>query len=179
MNNLMIKSLKFFFFGITPFFLIASGSNVDTKNIDIECGEYNFEISGLVDYKSIGEAFFRTILEEDVLGNHDKSYGLSFKSEANLETELIEFIISPNSIGVDGILSGTYKIKNINQLIHHFDGVYGFADLKGFSELPFFVSKGSITIDDNFNEGIAGSLNVILENANNESLHIKGFFNAN
>ena len=175
MIQLISKSLRIFLLGITPLFLIASGSKTEEAYLDLQAGVYQFEFSGLVDQKSTGEAYFKNIVETDLVGKKVNSFELSFRSKDNSD---IEFIISSRSIGLNGIISGVYKIKNLDQLIHRFNGVYGFADISEFSELPFFVKTGSITIDETLAEGIVGSLEVKFENANKELLYVNGFFNA-
>ena len=175
MIQLINKSLRILFFGVTPLFLIASGSKTEKIYPNLKSGVYQFELSGLVNQNIIGEASFKNVIETDLLGKEVNSLELSFISKDNSH---IEFIICPKSIGLNGIKSGVYKIKNLNQLIHRFNGVYGFADMSELSELPFFVKTGSITVDNNLGEVIVGSLEVKLENANKEPLYINGFFNA-
>jgi len=178
MIHLIGKSLRMVFFGIIPLLLIGSGANTDSAYTKLENGVYQFKFSGLVNYSCTGMASFQNKVKKDVLGNNIISLELSFKSRCNSDLELIEFIISPKSIGANGISAGIYKIKNLEQLINRFNGIYGFADLRSLNELPFFVKNGSITVNEIKADRVVGSLKIRFENADEESLYIQGSFNA-
>lgn len=179
MIKLIAKSLRIFLFGIIPLFLITGGSSADKAYANLESGIFQFKLSGSVDYSSSGSASFRNMVEKDVTGHRVNSIKLSFNAKGKDDLELIEFIISLNKSGDKGITAGNYKITNKNLLANGSPGMYGYADLGGSNELPFFVKNGCITVIESKVDGVVGNLEVLFENADQESLHVKGFFNAN
>lgn len=167
------------FFGITPLLLIASGAKNYSNDVSLTEGTFQFEFSGVLNEMRVGSAAFtmNTVIDEH--GKDVKSLALTFTSKNQCGKELIEFIISPNAGVNSESTKGVYKIKNLNQFMHGLNGVYGYADINEWSELPFFVKNGSISINANKEEAVIGSLEVNYENAAKEALFIRGSFNAN
>ena len=173
MIQTVIKSLRILVFGITPLFLIASVSKEHENVKTLEKGTYECEVSGVINGKVNGLAFFKIVEQHHDSGEISQKLELSFKTEEFEENTLIQFELSnkPERKGV-------YKIKNLERLFNGLDGVYGYADLGKQSELPYFASEGSITILENDSNVLRGNLDVRFRNADNEALTLKGFFNA-
>lgn len=167
------KSLKLFFFGFIPLFLFSSGSKATVDYPALKSGSCQFNVTGKYNLKIEGVATFQYSAEEDELGNRRNKLMLNFVPNGNAEVQTIEFVIAQNEM-----LTGFYRIKTLNGLINGFDGVYGFADMDGPNELPFFIKTGGVRIIKNYNDAIDGSLEVQFKNANGESLNIKGSFSA-
>jgi hypothetical protein len=165
------KSTKLFFFGFIPFFLFYSGSKPTVDYPALKSGSFQFSVTGKYNLKIKGVATFQYGAEEDELGNRRNKLMLNFVPNGNAEVQTIEFVIAQNEM-----LTGYYRIKTLNGLINGFDGVYGFADIDGLNELPFFIKTGGVRIIKNYNDAIDGSLEVQFKNANEESLNIKGSF---
>ncbi len=73
--------------------------------------------------------------------------------------------------------NGRHEISgNIEGFLNYFDGVFGFANLNEFGELPFFAKNGAVTIDNIEDKILKGSINVVFENINEESVAIAGNF---
>ncbi|WP_405411226.1 hypothetical protein [Maribacter sp. Asnod1-A12] len=172
------KSLKVMCFGIVPFILLSSGSKGDLINQNLEKGTCSFNIVGISNFHIDGAATFQSKTEKDKFGNTIETFSLSFIAQEGTQHQVIEFIIASESNGSDDVLIGVHKIKNVDRLINSFNGVYGFADLGGESELPFFIKSGDIIITESFSNNVDGKLEVQLVNANGDSLKVKGFFNA-
>ncbi len=178
MFQIASKSLRLFIFGVIPLFLPASGS---TEYIDrplLEKGTYQFEVSGKITQNLHGMASFQPIAQEDGQGEFYNGLKLNFESNSDSDKHIIAFAVSQKS-GENNFLTGIYKIKNVEQLFHSFEGVYGFVDLGRQNELPFFVNEGNIAILEKSYDGLVGSLEVKFKNADGEILNVKGFFNAN
>ncbi|WP_419213380.1 hypothetical protein ACNR9Q_04310 [Maribacter sp. X9] len=173
MIQTVVKSLRVFVFGIIPLFLIASVSKDHESGKTLEKGTYECEASGAINGKVNGFAFFKIVKQHHDSGQISQRLELSFKTEEIGKNALIQFELTnkPDSKGV-------YKIKNLERLFHGLEGVYGYADLGKQNELPFFASRGSITILENGSDILVGNLEVGFKNANNETLNLKGFFNA-
>lgn len=72
---------------------------------------------------------------------------------------------------------GTYVItENVKGLFRDFDGVFGFADLDHFGEMPFFSKEGKITIVEADDELLLGSLKMELGNTQGQLIEIEGNF---
>jgi hypothetical protein len=178
MNPIVGKSLKLFFFGFIPLFLLSSGSTPMVDYPALKSGWCQFNVTGKYNLKIEGAATFQNSVEEDEWGKSRNKLTLNFVPNGNAKVQTIEFIIASNKIAQNKMITGFYKIKTLNGLINGFDGVYGFADVNGSNELPFFIKTGSVTILKNHDNAIDGGLEVQFKNANGESLNIKGSFNA-
>lgn len=172
------KFLKIFFFGIIPFLLLSGGSKGDLESVKVEKGTCSFNIESELSFHLNGKATFSNKIEQDKLGNTIDNLLLSFTSVNGGEKQTLEFIIASRTKVNHGIPVGVYKVKNLDRLLNKFDGVYGFADFGGISELPFFIRSGDVTIIESFSNNVNGKLEVQLENANGESLNVQGSFNA-
>jgi hypothetical protein len=177
MVQLIGKSLKVFLFGIIPLFMVSSGPKLD--NVIVDCGTYEFIVSGKYNQRITGLATFSSKLEEDTFGNLINSLELNFESNDNGNIKTIEFIIANALDYNDIVTTGSYEIEQLDRLINEFNGVYGVVDIGGSDELPFFSNEGSIVIVESFANSVLGNIEVQLKNAGNESLSIKGTFNAN
>ena len=167
------KSLKLFFFGFIPLFLLSSGSKPTVDYSALKSGSCKFNVTGKYNLSIEGVATFQNSVDEDELGNRRNKLMLNFVPNGNVEVQTIEFVIAQNEM-----LTGFYRIKTLNGFINGFDGVYGFADIAGANELPFFIKTGGVRIHKSYDDAIDGSLEVQFKNANGESLNIKGSFSA-
>ncbi|VXB57713.1 hypothetical protein [Maribacter litoralis] len=172
------KSLKLICFGIVPFMLLASGAKSEIGNASLENGTCSFNIGGSSSFHIDGSASFKRITELDKFGNKADKLVLSFTDCDAGKKHNLEFIIASDYKKTKGVPTGKHKIKNIHCLINSFNGVYGFADLKEVSELPFFIKSGDIIITESISNKVDGKLEVQLENANGESLKVQGVFKA-
>jgi hypothetical protein len=170
------KFLKIFFFGIVPFILLAGGSKGDVDRFKVESGTYSFSFNGELSFRLEGVATFENRIEVDKFGDTINKLLLRFTSIDDLEMQKLEFIIASNTKKHHGVSVGVHKIKNLDCLFNSFNGVYGFADLGSVSELPFFIKSGDINITESYSNHVDGKLQVQLENANGESLNVKGPF---
>ena len=178
MISIVGKSLKLFLFGFIPLFLLSSGSTPNVVYPALKSGSCQFNVTGKYNLKIEGVANFHNNVEEDEWGNSRNKLLLNFVPNCNADVQTIEFVIASNKIDQNELLTGYYRIKTLNGLINGFDGVYGFADINGPNELPFFIKTGGIRILKNHEDAINGSLEVQFENAYGESLNIKGSFSA-
>ena len=172
------KSVKVFCFGVIPFVLVSGGSKSVSDNSSLELGTCSFNVDGNLSFHIDGGAIFENSTEEDKHGNKVDKLVLNFTTCGANQIQQLEFVIANNKIEQGGVQSGIYKIKKLDHLINSFRGVYGFADLATVSELPYFVKSGDITITENYADNVGGKLEVQLENANGESLNVKGSFSA-
>ena len=172
------KFLKIFFFGIVPFILLSGGTKSDFESTRVEKGTCSFNIDGELSFHLNGIATFTKEIEEDKFGNTIDKLLLNFSSGNDRKKQTLEFIIASNTKMSHDVPVGVHKIKNLDRLLNKFNGVYGFADLGGISELPFFIKSGDITITESFSNKVNGKLEVQLKNADGESLNVEGFFNA-
>tara|TARA_R110002051_G_C8698331_1_gene494017 strand:+ start:648 stop:1196 length:549 start_codon:yes stop_codon:yes gene_type:complete len=172
------KSLKLFFFGFIPLFLLSSGSKPTLEYPALKSGSCNFNVTGKYNFKIEGIASFENNIQLDERGNNHNELILNFVTNNNDKVQTIGFVIASNKIAQKKTFTGFYRIKTLNGLINGFDGVYGFADVNGLNELPFFIKTGGIIIIKNHEDTIDGNLEVQFKNANGESLNIKGSFSA-
>ena len=169
------KSLRLIFFGFIPLFLLSNSSPTVVYPA-IKSGSCKFNVTGKYNLKIEGVASFQNMIEEREWGSDYNKLILNFVSNGNAEIQTIEFVIASNRITKSKKVSGYYGIKTLNGLIDGFEGVYGFADINRFNDLPFFIKTGGIRIFKNNDDTIDGSLEVQFKNANGESLNIKGSF---
>lgn len=172
------KFLKILFFGIMPFILLSGGSKVNLESSEVDKGTCSFNIDGEINFYLNGKATFTKEIEQDKFGNTIDNLLLSFTSVNGGEKQTLEFIIAYTAKVNHDMPVGVHRIKNLDRLLNKFNGVYGFADLGGISELPFFIKSGDVTISESFSNNVDGKLEVQLENANGESLNVQGSFNA-
>lgn len=72
---------------------------------------------------------------------------------------------------------GTYNItEHVDGFVKDFKGVFGFADIELFGELPFFSEEGQITICDVQNKRMSGRLQLKLSNSAGEIIEMAGSF---
>jgi len=166
------------FFGFIPLFLLTGSGKADVVESNLDNGTYHFSISGTLNSEIDGRATFQNRIEVDGFGEKVHKLFLNFGSDESKVIHTIEFIIASRKGLQRGVSKGVYKIKNLDRLINKFNGVYGIADLGGFSELPFFIKTGEINILESYSDEVDGSLEVQFINANGETLNIEGFFNA-
>ncbi|WP_394747793.1 hypothetical protein [Spongiimicrobium salis] len=130
-------------------------------------------------------------LEEDLVGDFDfetatkiandgtKFSTLVLRLENNKLDHAVEFLISKKDMEANAF-KGTYEVsENINGFLNYFDGVFGYADIDALGELPFFASKGRISIQEIDKDMLSGTLSVTLRNAKGEMINLVGSFAAN
>lgn len=172
------KSFKIVCFWFVPFILLAGGSKADFETSSLRDGTCSFDIEGKMSFHLDGIATFENSIEEDKFCNTTEKLLLRFVTCDDAQLQTLEFIIASKKKGNYGVQSGTYSVQNIDRLMKSFSGVFGFADMGGLSELPFFVKSGNIIIADSYANMIDGRLEVQLENTKGEALYINGSFNA-
>ncbi|SIQ08881.1 hypothetical protein [Maribacter ulvicola] len=172
------KPLKMFCFGFIPLILLAGASKRDFEKLRLDKGTCSFNIDGKLSFHLNGVANFQNKTEVDKFGNKTDKLLLIFNTCDDKKIQTLEFVIASKAKGSQGLPEGKYKIKNLNRLMNNFSGVYGFADLREVSELPFFIKSGDIIITESFSNKVDGKLEVQLQNAEGELLNVKGSFNA-
>ncbi|MEA1786607.1 hypothetical protein U1E44_10930 [Arenibacter sp. GZD96] len=168
---------QLFFWAIVPFIFVSGGvaTNADgpskSRYTLKATGDFSNELSGIVD--------FETFLEKGVSGAVFTTVKLNFKYPHDTQRNALEFLISKpyNEIKIS---PGSYGIaKDINGFLNCFDGAFGFANINEFGEVPFFTTKGRITLKQVSSDDLSGKIAVYLKNAAGKTIYVSGNFDAN
>ena len=155
--------------------LFLSGIKPDYAKVikDVKLvGTYSFRSTGTINSNFTGDIAFKT-------SEHNSSENESFstiKFKLVNHNHSMDFLISKKNASRK-ILPGTYKVTNDSDgFLNYFEGVFGYANIEESGEMPFFTREGEIKIKYIDNKTVYGFLKIDLDNANNESIHIKGNF---
>lgn len=178
MIQILSKSIRIFFFGIIPLIILVSGSNDEGEHPIPPQGTCQFKILGKTNLDGSGVASFRSISESKAVGIEENMLELIFEFSSGPTKKVIAFMV-PQKLGQPTVAVGKYQIKNVERLFHGVEGIYGFADFGTQSELPYFVNRGTINILKSYDNKLVGRIETEFRNADEEILHVEGFFNAN
>ena len=177
MSKFISKITKIGFWALTATFLL-SGTKPDRQKSLVSgvTYDYSLEVSGSLNRSFSGVIVFETATETTSKGVPFSTLKLKFNSSESVFSHSLEFLIAKEN--TEKILDkGRYDvIRNQNGLLNYFDGVFGFANINVLGELPFFAKSGKIQINHLDKNMIAGSLDIRLNNAVDQSIHIKGNF---
>jgi hypothetical protein len=177
MPQIVIKSLKVGLWVILSFIFTAnSTTEIITDEIPLSEGSYLLNVSGESELQLQGAINFETIVKRSSKGKEYTILKLNLTDQQNLPSHSLGFFVSQqySSAKID---NGRYKIStNIKGFFNNFDGVFGFANISQYGELPFFTKNGSISINNINEKVVEGSMNVVFENTTKKSIDIKGNF---
>jgi hypothetical protein len=161
--------------------LFLSGTKLDEKSqkSSTDIYDYSIQISGDLNGSLSGEIDFEDTIETTSKGVHFSTLKLKFNNMDETFQHSIEFLIAKENMNrLLGV--GAYKvINNKYGMLNYFDGVFGYVNIDTIGELPLFAKRGKIKIYSLSKTEILGSLDVVLNNTDGQSVHIKGNFKAN
>ena len=178
MYHYILKSLKIGFWFLLPMLFI---SNTDVEPMEVSSdfqGQYILNVRGAIHQALNGKASFETIIGSTSQGKPYSSLSLKFKNEDETQEHGIEFLITKQNRS-EKLATGKYILSQNNEgFLDSFDGVFGYANIDLFSELPFFASEGKLVITEVGKSNLKGYINVSLKNNKGEEIFVKGNFNA-
>ena len=177
MPHIVIKSLKLGLWVILAL-IFTSSSSIEEKPDKkmLAAGSYVLNIAGERQLKLEGIINFETTKKCSPKGKEYTILKLTLNDNQEVPGHSLEFFLSKQYQSMK-IGHGRHKIsENIEGFLNYFDGVFAFANMNQFGELPFFAKNGSITIDNIDDRIIKGSINVVFENPNDEIVGLNGEF---
>jgi len=177
MPHIVIKSLKLGLWVILAL-IFTSSSSIEEKPDKkmLAAGSYVPNIAGERQLKLEGIINFETTKKCSPKGKEYTILKLTLNDNQEVPGHSLEFFLSKQYQSMK-IGHGRHKIsENIEGFLNYFDGVFAFANMNQFGELPFFAKNGSITIDNIDDRIIKGSINVVFENPNDEIVGLNGEF---
>ncbi|QLG45149.1 hypothetical protein [Costertonia aggregata] len=179
MPQFFVKISKISFWVLVPLLFFSNGTlNTPVDPIDLENGSYVFTTTGDFDKKLKGDINFESKIEIDSDGTPFSTLQFNLQNKATAHGHAFGFLVSKAGTN-EGITKGTYKVaKNIDGFLNCFDGVFGFADIAGLGETPFFARNGKITISHFNDKVISGFITITLQNTNGKNITVKGNFTA-
>lgn len=177
MPHIFIKSLKVGLLVILALIFTSSNSIEEKSDKKILVGGiYMLNIAGEREIKLEGTLNFETAIERSSNGKEYSVLKLFLNDGQELPVHSLGFFLSKQYQSMK-IGDGRYEIsENIEGFLNYFDGVFGFANINEFGELPFFAKNGAVTIDNIKDKILEGSINVVFENINKESVAVTGNF---
>lgn len=141
-------------------------------------GNYAIVATGDFDVELTGGINFETALETAGDGTPFATLKLNLKGDDRESNHDLGFLISQQDRS-EPLTTGTYRVANrIEGFLNHFDGVFGFANVKKWGELPFFAQSGRISIRSLKGDYLQGSMEIVLRNANGKRINLRGNFTA-
>lgn len=177
MPHILIKSLKVGLWVILPLIFTANNSiEVDTDKKILTAGSYVLTIPGANHLKLEGVINFETAKEPTSNGEAFTILKLNLTDHQETLGHSLGFYLSTQNNSMKKQY-GQHKISgNLEGFLNNFDGVFGYANINHFGELPFFAKNGAITIDKLDDNILKGSINVVFENTNQDNFTITGNF---
>lgn len=177
MPQFIIKITKVGLLALLPLFLISNYRlEVPQGNPDELCNKYILNTTGIVNTVFEGKVRFETSIKEANNGNSTSTLALKLENIEEGHQHALEFLISQQD-SPNELPAGTYKVtKNIEGFIDSFDGIFGYANFKALEELPFFAKQGTITISGLHDDFLQGSLEITMNNADEQEITISGSF---
>ena len=171
--------LKLGLWVILPLLLISFISRgLSNKHPGVDSGTFQLNSTGAANTLLEGNSFFE---QDEVISRKGRLLSilkLNFRDNRDPRDIPIQFLISVDT-DKQKISTGKYNISRyISGFVNNFDGVFGYANLSILGEKPFFTRKGQLVITEKSQDLISGTLDVILEDLNGESLHLQGSFSA-
>lgn len=141
-------------------------------------GNYTLKATGDFNLELKGEIHFETALKISGDGTPFSILELNLENDKKESRHSMGFLISEQN-RPKGISEGIYKVpKDIDGFLNYFDGVFGFANIEGMGELPFFAQKGRITIHRIHESSLRGTIEVTMQNSNGKKVNVIGDFTA-
>ncbi|MEN8799049.1 MAG: hypothetical protein ABF293_07385 [Flavobacteriaceae bacterium] len=143
---------------------------------DPEPGHFEMVVSGTNELYLSGSVVLDTTRRVSVNGNSYPEIRLRLKGDGAAHNNFIDLFLATPELSYP-LSGGTYAVtENVKGLFRDFDGVFGFADLYQFGEIPFFSKEGKISIVEANNQLLLGSLKMELGNTLGEVIEIEGNF---
>lgn len=173
----MLTSFKKAFWVVVPVVLLTSIRCTKSTQPELfSAQEHGLRATGHLNEKFKGTMHFETTSEKLGNGNSFAVLRLMMHNESANPEYAMEFMISDQN-DLSAISAGTYGIaKDDYGLLNYVDGLFGFANIKGLGELPFFVHNGQITIIQSDSDRVKGSMHVTMENNNGQKFQLSGDF---
>lgn len=177
MPHFVIKSLKVGLWLIFPLlFTVNKNSDVRADGPILPEGTYVLKVKGECELLLHGAVNFTTVTKKTVKGKEYTAFELALKDDQMTAGHSLGFFISENlsSFKID---EGKYHVsRNIDGFLDRFSGVFGFANIDQYGELPFFTKNGSIKLNNIEENLVEGNMNVVFENHLGENLTMDGKF---
>lgn len=139
-------------------------------------GSYELLVSGSSQLHINGPVTFKTGEAVSGEGMPYPTLKLKLQNQAKSHRNFLDLYLSDPKLS-NPIEKGTYAItEQVEGFFKDFKGVFGFAEIDHFGELPYFSRKGRITIYDAEKEYLSGCLELILSNTLGEIIEVKGNF---
>lgn len=140
-----------------------------------EPGHFEMVISGTEELYLSGRVLLDTSRRATDYGNSYPEIRLRLIADGAVHNNFIDLFLATPEVSYP-LSGGTYAVtENVKGLFRDFDGVFGFADLDQFGEIPFFSKQGKISIVE-ANNLLLGSLKMELGNTLGEIIEIEGNF---
>jgi len=177
MPHIVIKSLKLGLWVILSLvFTSNTSAEIKSNEMVLSAGSYVLNVAGESEFQLQGIINFETAIKRSSKGKEYAILKLSLNDGQKLPGHSLGFFLSKQYHSTK-IGNGRHEISgNIERFLNYFDGVFGFANINEFGELPFFAKNGSITIDNLDDKKLKGSIDVVFENPNEGSFEITGNF---
>ncbi|MEK6152680.1 hypothetical protein WIW50_05450 [Flavobacteriaceae bacterium 3-367] len=141
-------------------------------------GNYSIRATGDFNVELTGGVAFEIAQETASDGTPFATLKLNLKGNDGESHHDLGFLISQQNQS-EPITAGTYRVPgSIDGFLNYFDGVFGFANVKKWGELPFFAQRGKISIRSIEADYLQGSMEIRLQNANGKTINLTGNFTA-
>ncbi len=179
MPHVVFKTVKFTLWGMLLLFVSSHGIP-EYPHIRFlpAAGTYDLHANGEEDINLLGSVSFEHIQEKKKNGHTYSVVKLHLAGSGKRSPHTLGFIIAMDGEN-QSIEKGIYRFNSdIDGFLAHFEGAFGFASINAYGEQPFFAKEGKLTIGHVANESLSGSLAISMVNADGETLHLGGDFNA-
>lgn len=150
----------------------------EVKGKQLESGSYDLKVQGRETMKLLGTASYASVPAVSDKGRNTQKFQLRLVGENKKETHSITIYFTGLESS-DPLKKGTYYItQNISGFLNNFEGVFGFADIHLYGELPFFAKRGTIQISNSDERNLEGRLDLELKNNAGEVVEVSGDFAA-
>ena len=120
-----------------------------------------------------GDLAFATGMETSAEGEQRTALNLYLEDWDGAQNHSLDLYISDIEAGP------MHKVtEKIDGFLNDFKGVFGFANIDSFGELPYFTKAGEITISRIEGEELRGSLDLVLTNSDGNEIEVRGDFTA-
>ncbi|MGB5172561.1 MAG: hypothetical protein WBN11_12800 [Eudoraea sp.] len=179
MPHFFIKSFKVGLLLLLPLFYSSSFINKSFEESRTKNGQYLLKTKGDKEINLQGTISFLTSIEVSANGEKYAVLKLDLSDTKSINGHSFGFIVSEPYGKSKEIGAGTYPITSqINGFLNYFEGVFGFANISAFGELPYFAKEGSITIESMDQTKLEGFLDIIFINPDGENISVIGNFDA-
>lgn len=177
MPHFVIKSLKVGLWLIFPLlFTVNKNLDVSADKPILPVGSYVLKVGGECELILRGAVKFTTATKKTRKGKEHTTFELALKDGQMTAGHSLGFFISENYSSAR-LKEGRYSVsKDINGFLDSFIGVFGFANIDPYGELPFFTKNGSIRLYNINGNLVKGNINVVFENHLGGNLTVEGNF---